>query len=504
MKKGAIAAVAIIAVLGGGAAIGYPLYKGYVEDQAAAWVRAGGGQTVPGTAEFDSLSADIFANTITVEGYRFAAESGSEARIGDATITHRNHTIRIDRIESQLETAYFLTPIERIVRVTADGIESTWTTVLPSGRTQDNSAVFDRFRMTDATLPDAGVAFDTPMTGTAALDTMIEQLRQQQFAEAELIGVRIESAGLPQRIELEALRMTGLNEGRADTVGLYGFQFEENGGRIDLGALIFRDLDSLSMLELVAESERTGTEPEPADIFDAMGLSAIEVENLDVQLPERGRTRIGSLVFDSFTHYRGIPTGLRIAASDVVQTLPPGMVEQLRRSMPLPVALDFPPQIESRTEIAYAMDMAADRMRVSVTSYDSFTGVDMDLTVSLGGISPAFDALAAGGQPQGLERTAALVDAKLVLKGDTWDAPQMVGGRPSPRLFALEYLAQFPMPVVIDEAVLTPVRAFLRGGGTFTLTMTPGQPLTLRRLQMLTNIQPEQALRRAGLSASHE
>jgi hypothetical protein len=504
MKKGAIAAVAVIAVLSGGVAIGYPMYKGYVEDQAAAWLRAGGGQTVPGSAEFDSLSADIFANTITVEGYRFAAEDGSEVKVGDAAITHRNHTIRINRVEAQLETTYFLTPIERIVRVTADGIRNTWTTVLPSGRTQDNSAAFERFRMTDASLPNEGVASENPITDVGSLDAVIEQLRQQQFAEAEIIGIRIESADFPQPIELEAARMTGLSEGRVDTFGIHGFEFEENDGRIDLGALVFRDLDTLSILELIAESERTGTEPEPADIFDAMGLSAIEVENLDVQLPEGGQTSIGSLVFDSFTHYQGIPSGLRIAASDVVQTVPPEMVRRQMAAIPFPIALDIPEQIETRSEIAYSMDMAADRMRISVTSYDSFTGVDMDLTVSLGGLSPMFDALAAGGQPQQLERTAALVNATLVLKGDTWDPPQMVGGRPSPRLFALEYLAQFPMPVVIDEAVLTPVRAFLRGGGTFTLTMTPGQPLTLRRLQMLANIQPEQALRRAGLSVTHE
>lgn len=492
--------LAVLALLGVGAAVAVPLYTAYVEEQAKTFLRAGGGQSIAGTAEFDRVSADVFANTITVEGYRFTADGDIPIQSGGPeTATLDDLSIRIERIEALLDTRFFLTPITGIATLQADGFESDWTTVPANGLPVETSYTVARIALRDAGLPPTDVAVDGGRL--ADLPPLIRSLR---LGEAEWTDLRMESTDLPRPIALDAMRQTGLADGRMESISVHGISLTQDGRRIDLDRLAFRDLDLASIIALAAKTTRSEADPKRAEVFDAMGLSAIELNDLRVVDEGGSRTDIGSLVVDSFSHRDGIPTGLRIDATGVVQTVPADQVRQLLAAQRIPVALDIPDRVESRTEVIYAMDLEADRMSVAVSGHDSLTEVEMTLDLVLGGMRPIFDGMATGGAQRELQQTAALVDAKLVLEADRWDAPRMIDGRPSPRLFALQFLSNLPIKPVIDAALLTPVRGFLRSGGTFTLTMTPERPMTLRHFQLLDAIPPENALRRAGLSALHE
>lgn len=500
MKKSAMAAIAAVIVIGGGAAIAHPLYTAYVERQVAAWIRAGGGQSTPGTAAFVRLSADVLSNTIVVEGYRFEPDSDTTFEAGNMRIALTDQAVRIDRVEAELETTFFLTPISGIRHLQAVGFDSDWTMVPERGRPVPASLSIGSAEIRDAGLP------ATPLGNDAAsLADVAALVRHERVGQVVLTDVRIDNAELPQPMIFETVRQIDLEDGRVESLELRGFSYEVNGGRLDLGGFIVKDLDAASLLSLVDDAERMGREPRAADIFDAFGISAIELQDFALRRADGTQTSLGALIIDSFRHDDGIPTGLRISATGIVQSLPPEVIAQGLQAAQLPIALDVPEEIESRAEILYDLDPETDRMQARVTSWDSYSGVELDLSVAVLGLSPVFDALAAGIEPgPDIEAGIGLGSASLTLIGDSWGPPQAIAGRPGPRLFALNFLNQRTMPPALDAALMAPVRAFLESGGALTLTLAPDQPLNARRFRMLGSLAPDQALRRAGLSATHE
>lgn len=484
MKKAFIGVIALGGVAAAGGAIGYPIYTSFVETTIADWINQQNLADLQSNTTYETLTADPLNRRVEVTGLRFEHEVDGTQIVGTAAqLVFVSGSTMLTNPREKIEDAV-------LTEIRFEGPEGV-------------VAEISRIEVQD-------VVNDPESLNLQTLEEIIEAdaIRTGSLGSFRAEGIEITPPNDDPGIQIGSVEMLDIQNGLIGTTAYNELAFNTPDGAGTLGRFEMLGLDMASMLEWAHEHENLEQgefEPQDfAELLDALAIQSISFEDIEFEDPTGNQVQVGFIGLSDIGYDKGIPISASIGFHEVTQNLSPEM--QMLGAGMLPFHVDIPETATQTMNLTYDLDKDSGTLDVTFDSWDSITDVDGAAEISISGLGPLLDAIAADREPD-FQNTRDIALDRFTFSADTREAwtPPAIGesGRPEFRMFAMGALQEMQRDLRLPPDLLNPVRAYLQEGGRLDLAILPEPALTMFEARGMMRAPPAAIIERISAATEH-
>ncbi|WP_420726027.1 hypothetical protein [Hwanghaeella sp. LZ110] len=475
MKNFVIFVLSLI-ILVGGAAAAYPLYTNYVEDQIANWVTVENARHPDATFSYQTLEARPLTSEIIIHGLSFDT---------------KDETTTIQRAEVTVDSFLLLTRVNSVKQAQFLNISS-----ISKTETITTSAGIITLSNLTGNLTD--FAFSTPddidIFNQVSADTLL----------MEAVTLKDTEEGID--IPIAQIQLSDIHNGMIGETALRDLSIAVDGATVTIGEILLNGLNAGETMKLTQRMEQDGRwEPSARDVIKALHLQRIEVSDLIATPDGQPQMGLGGFTISDIVYSDGIPTALTATYDNLNTPITDDIRRDLLNGVGSQIHVDLPDNVISKGSFSYALDTQQDRLSLSNSSYDSWLETQIDVEFDIRNVVSVFNALKEDQTPNENDTMRVEVGGMSIRAENKtpWEAPKILDGKPTLRLFLLNTLKSFNLSPKLDTAIGQPLQKFLRQGGVLEISTNPTRRLTLLEFMFMHSATPEQIVDSVGFSATH-